>query len=311
MRRLVLVLVCFGAVAVPANAAATTLHARVVSFTVFDLTYDDGSPVGHLEPGPYTIVVSDQTGGHTFHLLGPGVDLTSGRTVQGVGGINAGLTGTQTWNVVLTDGAYQFFCDIHPGAMYGEFTVGNVLTVNRSGTGLGIVTSPAGISCGTACAVGMPLSTSVTLTATALGGSVFKGWSGGGCTGTGPCTVFAAPGEQVVTARFDWDSSSPPPPPATPASARVTRVTVARVSGRRVVRVRLAVLRHTAVTVRLRRSGRTLASSSAHKAPGTRIVVVRVPRAAKAGTYAVAVRLADSVSGDARTVTRFVRIPAL
>ena len=303
MRRLVLVLVCLGALAVPANAAATTLHARVLGNLTIDLRYDDGSPVGHLEPGSYTIDVSDQTGGHTFHLVGPGVNRTTGP--------GGGFVGSQTWDVVLTDGPYQFFCDIHPGAMYGDFTVGNILTVNRTGTGLGIVTSPAGISCGAGCAVGMPLSTSVTLTATALGGSVFKGWSGGGCTGTGPCTVFAAPGEQVVTARFDWDSSSPPPPPATPASARVTRVTVARVSGRRVVRVRLAVLRHTAVTVRLRRSGRTLASSSAHKAPGTRIVVVRVPRAAKAGTYAVAVRLADSVSGDARTVTRFVRIPAL
>ncbi len=29
----------------------------------------------------------------------------------------------------------------------------------------------------------------VTLTASAASGSTFAGWTGGGCTGTGPCTV--------------------------------------------------------------------------------------------------------------------------
>ena len=314
MRRLALVLVCLAALIAPASAgAATELRARVVSLTIFELTYPDGSPVGHLEPGDYTVVVTDSTGAHTFHLLGPGVDMTSGRTLanQGSGPINAGLTGTQTWDVKLLDGPYQFFCDIHPGAMYGEFTVGNILSVQLSGTGLGTVTSPSGVACGTTCSVGLPLSSSVVLTATPSGGSEFKGWSGGGCSGTGPCTVFSSPGQTIVTARFDWVYGIPPPPPPPPtASARITRITIVRVNGRRVVRVRLAVVRHTAVTVRLRRSGKTLASASAHVAPGTRTISVRVPRAAKAGTYGVAVRLTDAVSGDTRSVTRFVRIPA-
>jgi hypothetical protein len=315
VRRLALLLVTIAALAAPANAgAATELRARVVSLTIFELTYPDGSPVGHLEPGDYTIVVNDQTGGHTFHLLGPGVDMTSGRTLanQGSGPINAGLTGTQTWNVTLQDGPYQFFCDIHPGAMYGEFTVGNVLTVAIAGTGLGSVTSsPAGISCGASCSIGLPLSSSVTLTATPAGGSEFKGWNGAGCSGTGLCTVFSSPGQWNVIARFDWTNGIPPPPPpvVTPP-ARITRVTVVRVNGRRVVRVRLAVVRHTAVIARLRRAGKTLAGSSAHVAPGTRTVSVRVPLAAKGGLYGVWVRITDAVSGDTRSVTRQVRIPA-
>ena len=320
MRRLVLVLVCLGALALPATAGATpiALKARVVSFTIFELTFADGSPVGHLEPGEYTIEVTDQTGGHTFHLQGPGIDLTSGRTLanQGLGGINAGLTGTQTWNVTLTDGPYQFYCDIHPGAMYGEFTVGNILSVSLAGSGLGTVTSPSsagakGLACGVTCMVGLAVGPPVTLTATPSGGSEFKGWSGGGCSGIGLCTVFSSPGLTVVTARFDWvNGIPPPPPPVVAAPARITRVTVVRVNGRRVVRVRLAVVRHTAVVARLRRSGKTLATTSAHVAPGTRTVAVRVPNALKAGTCGVAVRITDSVSGDTRTVTRFVKIPA-
>lgn len=60
-----------------------------------------------------------------------------------------------------------------------------VLTVTTAGTGKGVVTSdPAGIACGTDCAEGFPLNTSVTLTAVPDAGSVFAGWSGA-CAGTG------------------------------------------------------------------------------------------------------------------------------
>ena len=42
--------------------------------------------------------------------------------------------------------------------------------------------------------------TPATLSALASGGSTFAGWSGGGCSGTGTCTVSAA---ATVTATFD------------------------------------------------------------------------------------------------------------
>src|SRR5439155_644747 len=68
------------------------------------------------------------------------------------------------------------------------------LTVVKAGTGSGTVTSsPAGISCGATCAAASAdydSGTVVTLSATAAaGGSTFAGWSGGGCSGTRPCTV--------------------------------------------------------------------------------------------------------------------------
>src|SRR5437762_3001867 len=79
---------------------------------------------------------------------------------------------------------------------------GFALTVTPSGTGTGTVTStPAGIDCGATCSASYPSDTPVTLTATPAVGSVFTGWSGGGCTGSGPCvvTVTAA---TTVTATF-------------------------------------------------------------------------------------------------------------
>ncbi|MBL0125467.1 MAG: fibronectin type III domain-containing protein [Betaproteobacteria bacterium] len=64
------------------------------------------------------------------------------------------------------------------------------LTVTRSGTGAGTVTSlPAGINCGVSCTGVFDSGTIITLSATANGGSTFTGWTGAGCSGTGTCQV--------------------------------------------------------------------------------------------------------------------------
>jgi poly(3-hydroxybutyrate) depolymerase len=75
------------------------------------------------------------------------------------------------------------------------------LSVSRSGTGTGTVTStPAGISCGGACTASYASGTTVTLTAVAATGSVFGGWSGA-CTGVGTC-IASMTAARTVTANF-------------------------------------------------------------------------------------------------------------
>ena len=76
------------------------------------------------------------------------------------------------------------------------------LTVIRAGLGRGSVTSlPAGISCGTSCSASFPSGSPLVLTATASAGSIFTGWSGGGCTGTTTCTVSPV-STTTITATF-------------------------------------------------------------------------------------------------------------
>jgi len=79
---------------------------------------------------------------------------------------------------------------------------GYILTVTKSGTGTGTVTSsPAGISCGEDCGETYTKVQKVKLTAKADSTSTFTGWSGGGCSGTKTCTVTVnAP--VTVTAGF-------------------------------------------------------------------------------------------------------------
>src|SRR5207247_6685833 len=80
------------------------------------------------------------------------------------------------------------------------------LTVSKGGTGSGTVTSaPIGINCGATCSASFPSGTGVTLTATTVAGSTFTGWTGGGCSGTGACTVTLS-AATTVTATFSLPS---------------------------------------------------------------------------------------------------------
>jgi len=63
--------------------------------------------------GKATIVVSDKSSIHNFHLKGPGVNVKT----------SVPATGSKTFNVTLKKGKYTFLCDPHPTSMKGSFTI--------------------------------------------------------------------------------------------------------------------------------------------------------------------------------------------
>ncbi len=83
------------------------------------------------------------------------------------------------------------------------------LTVNKAGAGTGTVTSsPSGINCGSDCAEPYTGGAVVTLTAIPDAGSTFAGWTGGGCSGTGDCTITMT-ADKTTQASFNLCANQP------------------------------------------------------------------------------------------------------
>ncbi len=77
------------------------------------------------------------------------------------------------------------------------------LSVRCAGTGKGTVESEDGlVSCRDVCSVTYEKGTNVQLAAAADDGSVFRGWSGGPCTGTDPCSLVMDK-DYAITATFN------------------------------------------------------------------------------------------------------------
>jgi hypothetical protein len=86
--------------------------------------------------------------------------------------------------------------------------------IDSAGSGSGSISCDAG-PCVYGYAYGYPHGSVVTLTAMANPGSTFAGWSGGGCSGTGSCTVTIQ-ADTTITATFNAATAvltavSPPP----------------------------------------------------------------------------------------------------
>jgi hypothetical protein len=98
------------------------------------------------------------------------------------------------------------------------------LTVARAGAGSGVVASqPQGIDCGSSCSLSADQGAAIVLSAVPARGSVFAGWSGGGCSGGGDCEVRLGTDAQV-TARFE--PAPLPPPPFVEGDQRLLAIVV-------------------------------------------------------------------------------------
>jgi Divergent InlB B-repeat domain/NHL repeat len=91
----------------------------------------------------------------------------------------------------------------------------------------------AGVDCASSCEADVRSAAQVTLTAIPEGDSVFAGWSGAGCSGTGECTVQMSEAHSV-SASFEA-VSGPPAPPAEVQGASASSAAHASASGDTVI----------------------------------------------------------------------------
>ena len=203
--------------AIPASdiAAAGTAQVTVANpgggtSNALTFTINTGTPA----PSLTTLSPNSGTaGGPAFTLTVNGSNFVSGSVVQWNGSARTTtfVSATQlTAAIPASDIAAAGTAQVrvaNPGGGTSNaltFTItspGFTLTVTRSGNGT-VTSTPTGINCGSTCAAAYSAGTVVTLTATPQNKNFpFLGWSGGGCSGTGQCTLTMDANKQV-TATF-------------------------------------------------------------------------------------------------------------
>ncbi len=123
---------------------------------------------------------------------------------EGLSNLVAGTNGNNVTNTMIlsADGEILYFGSSGSGVFRRAINP-RQLEVSKHGIGTGLVVShPSGIKCGSDCAEDYATGMEIVLTATPEAGSVFTGWEGEGCGGTGQC-IITMDGDKSVTAVFE------------------------------------------------------------------------------------------------------------
>lgn len=137
--------------------------------------------------------------GGTF-TTAPTGNLCSAGTASAVSG-----SGPWTWTCGGTNGGSNASCSANIST--NSSTI-HSLKIVKLGTGNGTV-SGSNIDCGSTCSASFNSGSSVTLSAVISSGSTFAGWSGGGCSGTGTCSL-TMDADKTVLAIFTAPAQSAP-----------------------------------------------------------------------------------------------------
>ncbi|MGN6256897.1 MAG: InlB B-repeat-containing protein [Solirubrobacterales bacterium] len=119
----------------------------------------------------------------------------------------------------------RIYVGTRDGHVYAFGPTHHTLTVRReAANGGSVVSTDKAIDCGSTCSHVYANGASVTLTATPAEGFEFAGWSGGGCSGTGPCQVSMYVNQTVTALFVRPPAPAPETPPSTPSPTSTPRL---------------------------------------------------------------------------------------
>jgi Putative Ig domain len=307
-----LAMIGIGAGAVPLGAAAS------MGFGPADIVPPPAIATTALPPGvagsPYAITV-EATGGELPYQWSAG-GLPPGLSIDPVSGRISGTPLTAICaaapcpqppevlapTIVVTDGSGTRASASLTLDLSGSSAPVMVAT---AGDGIGEVASdPPGIACATHegfCQGSFEYTSPVTLIAKPSPGSIFEGWAGGGCAGTGACKVTWSQQVTFVVARFGKAQVPQPSPAPAPVSAPETTIAKAAITGAH------AAFRFSGI-------GDTESFLCALSGPGRHAVFKpctspQTYRNLRPGRYAFSVRASGPGGTDATPAKRRFRVP--
>ena len=106
-----------GAAMAFSSASTPTLNGTVGPGFTISLKTSAGAKVKTLKAGTYKFAITDKADIHTFDLK----QTSGGKFHKEL--TSAGFTGKKTVTITLSKGRWQFYCAVHSGTMFGNFTV--------------------------------------------------------------------------------------------------------------------------------------------------------------------------------------------